>query len=153
MAGSVAVPKHGDPNQGWDNFLDELQPLCTLVSCDQCQSGDISARSRKARDQPGTNGISSLGHDDRDFERRLLCRQSGGCEPRDDYIDFETDQLGGQFGKPVEVSFSGSKLKSNVLPLDITQIAQSLPELPPKLFRADIANNQLILAEQSEWMD
>src|ERR1700751_1968473 len=29
----------------------------------------------KARDQPGTNGISGLGHDDRDFERRLLCRQ------------------------------------------------------------------------------
>jgi len=28
------------------------------------------------------------------------------------------------------------------LPLDITQIAQSLPELAPKLFRTDIANNQ-----------
>src|ERR1700730_10929961 len=86
--------------------------------------------------------ISGLGHDDRDFERRLLCRQSGGCEPRDDYIDFETDQLGGQFGKPVEVSFSRSKLKSNVLPLDIPQIAQPLPKLPPKLFWVDIANDQ-----------
>jgi hypothetical protein len=77
-----------------------------------------------------------------DFVRRLLCRQSGGCEPRDDYIDLETDQLGGQFGKPVEVSFSRSKLKSNVLPLDIPQIAQPLPKLPPKLFRTDIANDQ-----------
>jgi hypothetical protein len=74
--------------------------------------------------------------------RRLLCCQSSGREPSDNYIDFETDQLGRQFGKPVEVSFSRSKLKSNVLPLDIPQIAQSLPEFPPKLFRTDIANNQ-----------
>jgi hypothetical protein len=67
---------------------------------------------------------------------------SGGREPSDDYIDFETDQLGGQLGKPIEMSLRRSKLKSNVLPLDITQIAQSLPELPPKLFRTYIANNQ-----------
>ena len=40
-----------------------------------------------------TIGISS---------RRLLCRQSGGREPSDNYIDFETDQLGRQFGKPVK---------------------------------------------------
>ena len=65
-----------------------------------------------------------------------------GCEPRDDYIDFETDQLGGQFGKPVHLSFRRSKLKSNVLPLDIPQIAQPLPKLPPKLFWVDIANDQ-----------
>jgi len=57
-------------------------------------------------------------------------------------LDFETDQLGGQLGKPVEVPLCRSKLKSNVLPLDITQIAQPLPELPPKLSRTDIANNQ-----------
>src|SRR5262249_40089078 len=63
-------------------------------------------------------------------------------EPSNDYIDFETDQLGRQFGKPVEMSFRRSKLKSNVLPLDIPQIPQSLPKLTPKLFRIDIANDQ-----------
>jgi hypothetical protein len=57
-------------------------------------------------------------------------------------IHVETDQLGGQFGKPVEASFSRSKLKSNVLPLDVPQIAQPLPKLPPKLFWIDIANDQ-----------
>src|ERR1700730_13828922 len=45
-------------------------------------------------------------------------------------------------GSPVEVSSRRSKLKSNVLPLDIPQIAQPLPKLPPKLFRIDIANDQ-----------
>ena len=63
--------------------------------------GDISARPRKARDQARAHWISRVRHDDWDFAGRLLCRLSGGREPSDDYIDFETDQLGGQFGKPL----------------------------------------------------
>ena len=77
----------------------------------------------EARDQPRTNGISGLRHDDRDFVRRLLCRQSGGCEPSDDDIDLETNQRSCKFGKPVDLSFRRPKLKSNVLALDIPQIA------------------------------
>jgi hypothetical protein len=55
---------------------------------------------------------------------------------------FETDQLGGQLGKPVHLSFRRSKLKSNVLPLDIPPIAQRLPKLPPKLSWIGIANDE-----------
>jgi hypothetical protein len=74
---------------------------------------------------------------------RVACcaARASGREPSDDDI-FETDQLGGQLGKPVHLSFRRSKLKSNVLPLDIPQIAQPLPKLPPKLFWVDIANDQ-----------
>src|SRR5262249_1421482 len=89
-----------------------------------------------------TAGSSVCGHDDRDFGRRWPCRYSGGREPSDDDIDFEADQLGGQFGKPVEASIRRSKLKSNVLPLHIPQIVQPLPKHPPKLLRIDIANDQ-----------
>src|SRR6202022_2438306 len=136
------VGQSGDPARRRQYVADQLDALAGQFSGYARDAGDISARPRKARDQPRTDGISCLGHDDRDFARRLLCCQSGGREPSDDYIDIETDQLGGQLGKPVEMSLRRSKLKSNVLPLDITQIAQSLPELPPKLFRTDIANNQ-----------
>src|SRR5436190_13720761 len=80
-------------------------------------------RPRKACDQPRTNGVSCLGHDDRDVTRRLLCRHSGGRKPSDDDIDLETNQLSCQFGKPVDLSFRRPKLKSNVLSLDIPQIA------------------------------
>jgi hypothetical protein len=85
---------------------------------------------------------SRVRHDDWDFARRLLRRLSGGREPSDDYIDFETDQLGGQFGKPVDLSFCRSKLKSNVLPFDVPQISQPLSKHSPKLFRIGIAKNQ-----------
>jgi hypothetical protein len=119
-----------------------LHAFASQFGGDGSHPGDISARPRKARDQPQTDGISCLGHDDRDFARRLPCRYSGGREPSDDDIDFEADQLGGQFGKPVEASIRRSKLKSNVLPLHIPQIVQPLPKHPPKLLRIDIANDQ-----------
>src|SRR5262249_39269206 len=109
---------------------------------DASQPSDISARPRKARDQPRTDGISRLGHDDWDFPRRSPRRQGGGREPRDDDVDLKSDQLRGQFGKPVDLSFCRSKFKPNVLSLNIAELAQSLTKLPPKLFRADIANNQ-----------
>ena len=63
-------------------------------------------------------------------------------EPSDDHIDFETDQLDGQIGNSVSLSFRRSKLKSNVLPFDVPEIAQPLPKHSPKLFRIGIANDQ-----------
>ena len=74
---------------------------------------------------------------------RVACcaARASGREPSDDDI-FETDQLGGQLGKPVHLSFRRSKLKSNVLPLDIPPIAQRLPKLPPKLSWIGIANDE-----------
>src|SRR5262245_65911903 len=86
-------------------------------------AGDVSTWSGKAHDRARADRISGLGHHDRDFPRRLLCRHSGGREPSDDDIDLETNQLSCQFGKPVDLSFRRPKLKSNVLPLDIPQIA------------------------------
>ena len=46
-----------------------------------------------------------------------------GVEPSDGDIDLETNQLSCKFGKPVDLSFRRPKLKSNVLALDIPQIA------------------------------
>src|ERR1700738_3666991 len=124
------------------HFPNEFDAFAGQFGGHASDPGDISARPRKARDKTHADWISRVRHDDWDFARRLLCRLSGGREPSDDYIDFETDQLGGQFGKPVDLSFRRSKLKSNVLPFDVSQISQPLPEYSPKLFRIGIANNQ-----------
>src|SRR5262249_39831295 len=78
----------------------------------------------------------------RDVGRRLFPRQRGGREPGDDDIDLETDELGGQFRKPVEASLCRAKLEANVLSFDIAQLAQSLPELPPELCRIGIADDE-----------
>jgi hypothetical protein len=136
------IGQSGHSAGGRQHLADQLHTLASQFGGHGSHPGDISTRPRQARDQPSTDRVSCLGHDDRDLMRRLLGRHSGGREPSDDYIDLETDQLIGQFGKPFEVSFRRSKLKSNVLPLDIPEVAQSLAKLPPKLFRIDIADDQ-----------
>src|SRR6202048_2748211 len=124
------------------HFPNEFDAFAGQFGGHASDPGDISARPRKARDKTHADWISRVRHDDWDFARRLLCRLSGGREPSDDYIDFETDQLGGQFGNSVSLSFRRSKLKSNILPFDVPQIAQPLPKHSPKLFRIGIANDQ-----------
>src|SRR5262245_51171794 len=136
------IGQSGHSPRGWQQVADQLHAFASRFGGDASQPSDISARPRKARDQPQTDGVSGLGHHDRDFPRRLLCRHSGGREPSDDDIDLETNQLSCQFRNPVDLSFRRPKLKSNVLPLNIPQIVQSLPKLPPKLLRIDIANDQ-----------
>src|SRR6516225_5106406 len=136
------IGQSGHTARRWQHVADQLDTLASQFGGHGSHASDISARPRKARNQPRTDGISCLGHDDRDVTRRLLCRHSGRREPSDDDIDFETDQLSGQFRQPTDLSFRRSKLKSNVLPLNIPQVAQSLPKLPPKLLRIDIANDQ-----------
>src|SRR5262249_54452276 len=79
----------------WQQLPDEFDAFAGQLGGYASDAGDISARTRKARDQPGANRISCVCHDDRDLARRLLCRLGGGREPSDDHIDFEMNQLGG----------------------------------------------------------
>src|ERR1700676_5774645 len=121
------IGQSGHAARRWQHLPNEFDAFAGQYGGHASDPGDISARPSKARDQPHADRISRVRHDDRDLARRLLCRLSGGREPSDDYIDFETDQLGGQFGKSFSLSFRRSKLKSNVLPFEVPQIAQPLP--------------------------
>src|SRR5262245_36258032 len=96
-SGDTAYRRQHVPNE-FDTFAGQFGGYAS-------DPGDIAARSSKARDQPRADRIASVGHDDRDFACRLLCRLSGGREPSDDHIDFETDQLDGQIGNSVSLSF------------------------------------------------
>src|SRR5262245_12017718 len=117
------VGQSGDPARRRQHVADQLDALAGQFGGYARDAGDISTRSMKAHDKARADRISGLGHHDRDFPRRLLCRHSGGGKPSDDDIDLETNQLSCKFGKPVDLSFRRPKLKSNVLPLDILQIA------------------------------
>ncbi|HZD29814.1 MAG TPA: hypothetical protein VE251_14125 [Xanthobacteraceae bacterium] len=140
--GIGCIGETGDAARRRQHVADELDAFAGEFRADARNSGDVAARPRKAGDESRGDRISRVRHDDGDFVRGLLCRLSGGREPRDDDVDLETDQLGGQFGKPAELSLRRSKFVSNVLPFDIPEIAQPLPEFPPKLFRIGIADDQ-----------
>src|SRR5207253_552568 len=136
------IGENGDAARRRQHVADELDAFAGQFRGDARNSGDVAARPRKAGDEPGADWISRVRHDDGDFVRGLLCRLSGGGEPGDDDVDLETDQLGGQLRKPVELSVRRSKLVTNVLPFDIPEIAHALPKLAPKLSRVGIADDQ-----------
>jgi hypothetical protein len=75
-------------------------------------------------------GYGSLATQAGEADARPLCPESG------QRADISVVRLC-QSGRPC----AASKLKCDVLPLGVTQIAQSLPELPPKPFWIDIAND------------
>src|SRR6266516_3130894 len=56
------VDQHGDPARRRQHVADQLDALAGQFSGYARDAGDISARPRKARDQPRTDGISCLGH-------------------------------------------------------------------------------------------
>src|SRR5215208_8334019 len=99
--GSVALAK--TVTRRADGSMSRIS--CTLLPANSAVAEAIPVTFPPGRGRLATSpvptGSPGLGHDDWDFVRRLLCRHCGGCEPGDDYIDVETDQLGGQFGKPI----------------------------------------------------
>src|SRR5262249_37020222 len=72
--------------------------------------------------------ISNSRHDDRNSCCRLLRRQSTRRERRDDYVDRQTNQLRRQFGQPIDIPVRRAKFEGKVLPLGITEPAQSFLE-------------------------
>src|SRR5262249_29261959 len=90
-------------------------------------SGGVSAGARETGDNPGPKDVIT-DCDNGDRLRRLLGyfgREIDGCKHD---VDFQTDQLGGELGKLLWASLSVAQLDGDVLAVNETQRAQSLPK-------------------------
>ena len=58
----------------------------------------------------------------------ILGSQGGRGRGRDEHVNFETDQLISQSGKPVELAISVSILESYILAFDIAEFTELSPE-------------------------
>ena len=58
----------------------------------------------------------------------FLAARASAVAGRDDYVNFETDQLISQGGEPVELIISVSILESYVLALNIAELTERLPK-------------------------
>src|SRR6516225_8416359 len=74
--------------------------------------------------QSGSDRVSAGRADDRDFACCLLGGSCSGREPGHDHIDFEAYQFRCQRRKAVDLSFVRTELEMNVLPIDVTKVAQ-----------------------------
>jgi hypothetical protein len=61
------------------------------------QSGDVTARTRQARNEAAADGVSRHSKNDRDYLRRLLRCRDRGSSIRDNNIDVEPNELSCHF--------------------------------------------------------
>src|SRR5215813_4582250 len=64
FGGVVRIPQKGYARDGWNNLLENLQPLGTDVWAKDAVAGDISPRSGEAWHEPGAHGIADRDHND-----------------------------------------------------------------------------------------
>src|SRR5262249_62335851 len=77
----VWIPEKRHARDGWNNLLENLQPLGTDVGTKDGVAGDISSRSGEAWHEPGAYGIADRDHDDGNRSSGLLGREAcGGAE-------------------------------------------------------------------------
>src|SRR5262249_12231202 len=111
-----------------NNYLHELQSLPPQFGADACQPCDVPTWSSEVGDEPGADRISNGRDDDRNRAGGLLdghryCRRWG-----DNDIRLGTDQFGRKLGQSLDLSARESVLDGNVLPFDVPELLQSLPE-------------------------
>src|SRR5262249_25084944 len=92
------------------------------------QAGDVAARSRQTRDDASADRIARRREHDRDDGCRLL-----GCEDwwgvmRENDIDLEPDQFGGDLSEALAASLGPANLNRDVATFHPTEFAQPLHE-------------------------
>ena len=128
--GVVRIREDRHPAHARDRILEQLEPFRHELGNEERVAGDVAARAREARDDARSNGVADVGHDHRYRIRRgcLLRGEGARCRVRHDDIHLEPDELGGELGKTVVLTFGKAKLDDDILALDVTQVAQSRPE-------------------------
>ena len=143
FGGVVRIPQKGYARDGWNNLLENLQPLGTDVWAKDAVAGDISSRSGEAWHEPGAHGIADRDHDDGNGGGGLLGRQAcGRAEGRND-VHRATNERPRGLGKLLRHFIAIRILEGDVLAFEVTEIAQPVTEgvLPGRVINdADTRN-------------
>src|SRR6185503_12292103 len=92
-APNVRIPADRDSGEAGDNLLQKLQSLPAELRRHAAITGDVSARTCQAHDEPGPDRIGAVGHHDRDRLRLLLDGRNPFIGGRDDDVRLDAHQL------------------------------------------------------------
>src|SRR5262245_21706138 len=131
IGGVVRIPEKGYARDGWNNLLENLQPLGTDVRANDGVAGDISSRSGEAWHEPGAYGIADRDHDDGDRGGGLVSREAcGRAEGRND-VHRATNERRRGLGESLRHSIAIRIVEGDVLAFEVTEIAQPVTEGVP----------------------
>jgi hypothetical protein len=112
-------------------LLEESQAFAAQLGTAARQPRDIAAGPSEAFDEPCANCIGYDREDDRNRAGRSLGSQRGRRIRSDDDVRIQTHQLGGELGQSFDLAACEPILDSDVLALDVPELAE------PSLKRVD----------------
>src|SRR5688500_9069510 len=124
----VRMPQDSHAREIGNDFSVQLQPHSRQIGCKGAQTGDVSTRSRKARNESLFDRITGICDYDRDSFGSLFSRLNRRPTDRDDDIDFQRNKLSRKRWKSVKLAFCKSVLNGEVLTFGVTQVAKPLME-------------------------
>jgi len=86
------------------SYFEELKPFDVELRDQDCRSGHVAARPRKARGETSCHGVTAYGHDDWYRRSCLSSRKGPYCCMGDNDIDLQPNQLGRQLGEAAIVT-------------------------------------------------
>src|SRR6516162_4473409 len=113
------------------NHLDQqLHLLGTQIGREVAKAGDIPAWPRQTADEARAHRVSDSHHDDRNSGGRRFGGKGGGCGPSHDDVDIAANELGSDVGNLLGRSLRPMIGDGEILPLDVTVLAQGITECP-----------------------
>jgi hypothetical protein len=124
----VRIDEHRRVCEAWDDLLKELDALRVQLAPKERRSGNIRVGPAVAGHEAALHRIADDRHHDRDGRRRLLRRKGGWGSLRDDDVDLQPDQLGGEGRQAVVVAVGPPVFDGDVLPHQVPVFLKALDE-------------------------
>ena len=122
------VQEGRDPGGFRNHLPEQLDPFRVDLGDDGAHPGDVPAGSGEARDDALPTGSASPVMTTGMVRGRMLGRQGRLRPSRHDQVDLQSDELRGQARESLVAAVGRAVLDHEVLPLDVPEIAQPLPE-------------------------
>ena len=94
--GIAHVEDHRHAPEPRKHLREQLDPLRVALADAAAEPGDVPTRTREARHEARLDRRAAGRHDDGNARGRVLRRERRRSSPRQDEVDFETNQLAGQ---------------------------------------------------------
>ena len=124
----VRIPDHGHPPGSGQCLFHNFQIFLIGFGRKKGQAGDVAPWSRKTCNQSRPHRIGRDRDDNRDGPRCFFGGLGGRRIHGDDDVHLETDERGRELAQAVELPIAKLILDADVLALDPTQVAETLPD-------------------------
>ncbi|MFN8636330.1 MAG: hypothetical protein U0893_20975 [Chloroflexota bacterium] len=129
LTGYGRMSERGHARQGRDTFFEQLELLLSQTFDQADRAGGVLARMGEALDRSTTSRVADPAKDDRDRAGRFREECDGARDSREDQVELESHQFGGQPCEPLVGAVTVADLDREILPFDPAEIVEPADEV------------------------